>query len=426
MDLTEILSNQYEEIMSLNTSRLCARKEEKELDLDSSLAQIVIGVRRSGKSTLCQKVLIESGVKFAYINFDDENLVDVKAKDMNDLMAALYRVYGDFTHLFIDEVQNVEGWPLFVNRLLRGKLHLVITGSNANLLSGELSTHLAGRYNQIELFPFSFDEYCRATNVDCRSKSTKATALRHAALDRYLFQGGFPELLNIKEGHKYVMSLLNAVLNKDICRRYNVRYKKTLSDMANGIVDHFCQEISYTNISKEYSLLSVHTAKNYIEYLTTAYLVCPVSKFSFKSTERQQARKYYVVDPAFISKRNDTLQTENIGWRLENVVAIELMRRMDKEYQQLYYLRKEKSFEVDFVVVEAGHVNQLIQVTYDFSNPGTRLYNREIGGLIKGASATECHNLTLVMMEGENRDIEQGGETIHCLRATDWLLGNNM
>ena len=150
----------------------------QELQLDSNLAQVVIGVRRSGKSTLCQKVLIEKGVNFAYVNFDDERLRKAKTDDLDDVLQMLYEIYGDFTHLFLDEVQNVKDWPLFVNRLLRQKMRLIITGSNANLLSGELATHLTGRYHKIELFPFSFAEVCRMNNVNMHSGSVKAIGLR--------------------------------------------------------------------------------------------------------------------------------------------------------------------------------------------------------------------------------------------------------
>ena len=118
-NLKRILESQREELKQLELASLCTRKEEQELQLDSNLAQVVIGVRRSGKSTLCQKVLIEKGVNFAYVNFDDERLRKAKTDDLDDVLQMLYEIYGDFTHLFFDEVQNVKDWPLFVNRLLR-------------------------------------------------------------------------------------------------------------------------------------------------------------------------------------------------------------------------------------------------------------------------------------------------------------------
>ena len=149
-----ILSDQKEEIEARTKERLCHRKEESQVDLDSPQAQVIIGVRRSGKSTLCYQSLRAKGVKFAYANFDDERLEELKADQLNDVLEVLYKIYGDFSFLFLDEIQNVEGWHLFVNRLLRKRIHVVVTGSNARLLSSELATHLSGRKKEIELFPF--------------------------------------------------------------------------------------------------------------------------------------------------------------------------------------------------------------------------------------------------------------------------------
>ena len=421
-NIERILRDQREELFSTDFSQFVPRQEEGEIDLDSRLAQIVIGVRRCGKSTLCQKVLLQSNVHFAYVNFDDETLASLQASQLNEVLEMLYRIYGSFTHLFMDEIQNVPSWHLFVNRLLRQGLHLVLTGSNANLLSGELSTHLTGRYNEIRLFPFSFAEYCQAKGVDTKALTTKASGLLLHALDTYLTQGGFPETLTMLRQDKYISSLYAAVISKDICQRYKVRYKKTLQQMANTLLDHFCQEVSFKRLQTDYQLSSVHTVMNYVSYLESACLLRLVPKYSFKSIERQTQRKAYAIDNAFVNDHDDALQTDSLGWRLENVIAIELLRRMKYETQQLFYLRQNKSYEVDFCVVDRNHVTSLIQVTYDFSNPKTKLYNREIGGLLKGAVATGCSNLTLIMMSGETGDLAIEGKTIHRVLASDWLL----
>ncbi|MDE5559576.1 MAG: AAA family ATPase, partial [Bacteroidales bacterium] len=147
MDFKKILSDQREELDNLDLSAFVPRMEERQINLKSKLAQVIIGVRRSGKSTLCQKVLLESGVKFGYVNFDDENFIHLPPEQLNEIIETLYRLYGPLDYLFFDEIQNIhEVWPLFINRLLRQGKHLIITGSNANLLSGELATHLTGRY----------------------------------------------------------------------------------------------------------------------------------------------------------------------------------------------------------------------------------------------------------------------------------------
>ena len=155
-ELIPVIADLREEYLSKETSLLTNREEASQLSLKSKLAQVVIGVRRSGKSTLCEKFLLENNVQCAYVNFDEERLADLKTEDLNKLLEAIYFVYGDVDYLFFDEIQNIAAWPLFVNRLLRQGKHLFLTGSNAKLLSNELMTHLTGRHNKVELYPYSF------------------------------------------------------------------------------------------------------------------------------------------------------------------------------------------------------------------------------------------------------------------------------
>lgn len=418
-----ILSDQREELTNRHWKNIVTREEEKEINLNSPLAQVVIGVRRSGKSTLCSKVMLESGLPFGYINFDDDRLGKLTVDAFDTLLRALYQLNGDFNHLFLDEVQNIEGWELFVNRMLRQGMHMLITGSNANLLSGELATHLTGRYHQIELMPFSFQEYCSCKDVNTSSYTTKAIALRDKALNDYLFAGGFPELLLLSEAEQgdYVRSLVRTIVEKDIAKRYKLRYAQTLMDVANQVLDEFSQEHSFATVQKKHNLKSPNTAKKYLQYLQNAYLVLAMPRFSLKSSERRSVHKYYAIDPAMIAKRDEALMTESLGLRLENIVAVELKRRAAID-EQIYYFRKVREYEVDFVRVKGTQVQELIQVTYDFTQPRTKLYNREVGNLVKASNVLHCDNLTLVVMYGEPGDIVEGGKTIHCVLATDWLL----
>ena len=418
-----ILSDQREELTNRQWKNIVRREEEKEINLNSPLAQVVIGVRRSGKSTLCSKVMLESGLPFGYINFDDDRLGKLTVDAFDTLLRALYQLNGDFNHLFLDEVQNIEGWELFVNRMLRQGMHMLITGSNANLLSGELATHLTGRYHQIELMPFSFQEYCSCKDVNTSSYTTKAIALRDKALNDYLFAGGFPELLLLSEAEQgdYVRSLVRTIVEKDIAKRYKLRYAQTLMDVANQVLDEFSQEHSFATVQKKHNLKSPNTAKKYLQYLQNAYLVLAMPRFSLKSSERRSVHKYYAIDPAMIAKRDEALMTESLGLRLENMVAVELKRRAAID-EQIYYFRKVREYEVDFVRVKGTQVQELIQVTYDFTQPRTKLYNREVGNLVKASNVLHCDNLTLVVMYGEPGDIVEGGKTIHCVLAAQWLL----
>ena len=187
-------------------------------------------------------------------------------------------------------------------------------------------------------------------------------------------------------------------------------------------MDTFCQELNFETIRSQYQVKSVQTVKNYVSFLEQAFLVRILHKYSYKSVERQTGQKSYVVDNSFISNRENALQPQNLGWRLENAIAIELLRRQKYADEQLYYLKDNNRFEVDFVLTERNLVTELIQVTYDFSNPTTKQYNREIGGLIKASAQTHCDNLTLIMMYGEAGERIIDGKIIHCKLAMDWLL----
>lgn len=420
-DLITILSDQKSELERTPLDKQVARPEEKMINLSSNVAQVVIGVRRSGKSTICQRVILQSGRPFGYVNFDDERLSGIEAKDLDSVLQTLYRINGDFDILFMDEAQDVKGWHLFVNRMLRSGMKVVMTGSNANLLSSDLTTYLTGRYNEVSLYPFSYSEYCNVRKVDLTSHTTKCQALRKRALDEYMFSGGLPEVVIGDEGRGYVMSLLNAIITKDIKNRHKIRYIETLQEVADSLLDKYCQEVSYNEIVKEFSLNSVHTAKKYVSYLEEAFLIRIIHKYSFKHRERTSGQKVYSVDLAFTTQRKNTLSTENLGWRLENIILLELFRRIDRQYQDIFYMKKTGQFEVDFVVCERSTAIELIQVAHNIDEPDTKLYRRETGGLIKGAQLSGCHSLKLIVLEGARQTINVSGETIEVVPAAEWL-----
>lgn len=416
--LSAVLADQKEELAASDLSMLCNRKEESQLALDSNLAQVVIGVRRSGKSTLCSKFLRQQDVAFAYVNFDDDRLGGMQTEDFDKLLDALYQQYGDFKHLFVDEIQNVEGWQLFVNRLLRQKIHVFVTGSNSKLLSHELTTHLTGRYLKTELYPFSFSEYATMQGIDIESKSVKATALRKRTLREYLLQGGFPELMHEQNRRGYVETLLNSIIKTDIASRFRVRHIEALRRIAAYLSDNFCQEFVASKVGALFGV-SDHTAENYYSYLKEAFLLLGVPKFSYKSKERLRNEKVYVVDTALVSEREGSLTPENLGWRLENTVYVELLRRHRPLYADIYYYR-EAQWEVDFIVARQGVVQQIIQVSYDIS--GKKTYSRELRGLVNGARKFNCTNLVLINMDEEGEETKDG-LTIHKVLASEWLKG---
>ena len=415
-ELMPIIAELRDEFLNEDFTGMCTREEERQIDLNSKLAQVVIGVRRSGKSTLCRKVLRESGVRAVYINFDDERLEGIYREDLNNILEASYIVYGEFEYLLLDEVQNVDGWPLFVNRLLRQNIHLIVTGSNAKLLSNELTTHLTGRHHKIELYPFSFGEYAAYNKIDTTSLTTKAQALAKSSLNDYLLQGGFPELLTEKNGQDYIMGLMDAIIKRDITKRFNVRYPEILQRLATYLIDNFAQEYSATTLAKMFGV-SDHTLDTYCGYLQEAFLLLAAHKFSYKSRDRLRGEKLYVVDIAFISNRQNTFSTQNMGWRLENVVFVELLRRAGRRYADVFYYR-DRSFEVDFLVAKGGVVEELYQVCYDLTSEKTK--KREINGLLQGARKFNCHNLTIITFSQEETICVEDF-TIQIAPATKWL-----
>lgn len=416
--LETILSDQAEELELKKKQKFCRRKEEDLIDPDSPQAQVVIGVRRSGKSTLCYNALIRKGVKFAYVNFDDERLINLSATDLNDVLEVLYKINGDFNYLFIDEIQNIPEWYLFVNRLLRRQIHVIITGSNAKLLSGELATHLTGRHHTINLYPFSFSEYCEAKGIDTESMSTIAIARRRAVFDDYMRKGGFPELSRIRNERDYIDELVRNILQRDIEQRFKVNHVTAFEDMSQHLLNIAPAVVVDKKLKEAFGFGSQHTAKNYVGYLKQAYLLVGLHKYSPKSLQRLTAEKVYPIDVALMNNRSDAFSGENLGWRLETIVYLELLRRYKSQGFDIYYF-SERSGECDFVMCKDRKAVVAIQVSYDISNAKTR--KREISGLLLAAKKTGCKNLIL-LTDHSYEDIETEDYKIAVRPVFDYLL----
>ena len=421
--ILQVLAEQQAEIKSYEPQKWVTRKEESLFEFDTTMAQVVIGVRRSGKSTLCHKVLLERGVRYAYVNLDDDRLAKMTVEDLNTMLSCIYQLYGtDIPFLVLDEIQDVDGWYLFVNRLLRTNLHIFVTGSNAKLLSGELATHLTGRYNEIHLYPFSFSEYCQYHKIDTRSITTKADADRKRAFMDYIHDGGFPEMQGLRNKRAYVQSLIEAILRKDIQKRFKIRNVETLRKLAHHLINNACQEINYDDLSDMLGIAD-KTTKKYVDYLNQAFLIQLLTRHSFKSQVRIRNQKAYIVDTGLQGNRDNALAPENIGWRLENVVYTELLRRCAHDVLDIYYYKpSSRAKEIDFVVCDQSKAVELIQVAYEIDSE--RAYNREISSLVKASDTLSCNNLTLIAFSS-TRNVETEGKTIHIVSALEWLLKND-
>ena len=252
--------------------------------------------------------------------------------------------------------------------------------------------------------------------------TTQAEGFRAAAFDAYLQQGGFPELMRVKNSTEYINNLVNSILMRDIETRYKIRYVKTFENLANHILNMVPTVENDTEWAKLFGIKSVHTVENYVGFLEQAFLLQPLRKYAPQSKQRVHDIKLYPVDVALMNKRNDAFVGDNLGFRLETLVFIELLRRTKPEGLNVYYYKKRANTEeVDFVVCKGNKVLKAIQVSYDITNEKT--YRREINGLLSAARSTDCDDLLLIT-DHARADVEAEGRRIAIRPAREWLLEN--
>ncbi len=318
----------------------------------------------------------------------------------------------------MDEVQNVPSWHLFVNRLLRQEIKILITGSNSKLLGGELATHLTGRYMKTELYPFSFLEFCNLHQIKTVVNTTKERGLLRSQFDLFLQEGGMPELYTETRKLSYIDTLVDNIITNDIEHRYKIRYKSAFENITQHILNNTPMVINYKKLGKEFDLASIHTVENYVRFIGNAYLIVGIRKYSTKSQIRIREEKFYAVDISFMNMRQDAFSGKNLGWRLETIVCIELLRRYRPQGFDIYYYSSQ-SYEVDFVVCKNRNVEKMIQVCYDISSEKT--LNREIKALVTASEKTGCNNLTLLTLADESI-IQKKGKVIEVTPIYHWLL----
>lgn len=381
---------------------------------------VISGIRRSGKS-IASWMLLE-GRKCGYINFDDERLAGFEGKDFNKVLSASYELYGKDVEFFIfDEIQNISGWELFMNRLRRTK-KVILTGSNANLLSGELSTYLTGRYIDFILYPFSFREFLKIKSVVFKKEdfySTKSIAQIKNSLHDYLSLGGFPEIH--KFGKVIINKIYSDIINKDILFRYKIKHKAAFKELAKYLVSDFTKEVVFNKLKNEFSIKNVHTVKNYIDYLGATYLIFLVEKFSFKVKQQMiSPKKVYCIDTGIINSVAFQF-SGNEGRLIENIVAVELYRRRAylNRSLEIYYWKNYREREVDFVLKEGRRVKKLLQVCYDLRD--FQVKERELKSLIEASKELRCNDLSVITWD-EEKEEEYKGKIITFIPLWKWLL----
>ncbi len=374
----------------------------------------ILGVRRSGKSVFSILLAKEIKEKFGYINFDDERLLGAKTEDLDKILQAFYELYGDIKLVIIDEPQNVVGWELFANRLRRTK-KVIITGSNSQLLSGELATHLTGRHIDFTLYPLSFREI-----LDFKPDMylTKDIARIKIVLDSYFNESGFPEFR--KFGSSIIEKIYQDIINKDCLNRYDIKNNKTFKELSNYLISNFSCEFTYSKLSKIFNIKDVHTVKNYVDYLKEAFLIVVLDRFSPKLKQQVIApKKVYVIDHGICNFLSFKM-SKNLGRLLENIICIDLLREKSVNNKlEFYYWKDYQQNEVDFVIKEGNKVKNLIQSCWDLSDIETK--EREIKGLIKGSVELRCNNLLVITADYEGGEKIEG-KKISYIPLWKWLL----
>ncbi len=408
---------QREEISRIFQEKIIKREIEENANklLASDLIKVIMGVRRCGKSVLAHQLL--KGKKYGYVNFDDERLIGTKPQDLNDFLEILKEIEPEAEYLLFDEIQNVDGWELFVNRLRRRGYNIVISGSNAKLLSKELATHLTGRHFKIELFPFSFKEFLTYKGLSVKETDfyiTEKRAQCKRLLEEYLEFGGFPEVLKLEYKSQYLRELYDKIVMRDIILRYNIRYARDLKEIALYAISNFASRISYHKIKNIFEIKSVHTVKNYLDYLQEAYLLFQIVPFSFKLKRQfKQLKKIYAIDTGLINALVPKI-TQNYGKLIENLVFLELKRR-GKEI----YFYSQPNYEVNFLIKEGLEIRQLIQVCYSLKDEKTE--KREFKALLKASEELKCNHLLIITWDEEGEQ-KVNAKKIKIYPLWKWLL----
>ncbi len=381
-------------------------------NLGSKLVKVVVGPRRAGKSVQCFLALKDK--RFAYLNFDDENFL--RFDDYDEIPTALNEIYGSFDFILFDEIQNLPNWEVFVNKLQRRGFKIVLTGSNAKLLSRELGSTLTGRHQSFEVLPLGLSEFLRHrkiafdTDTMCLPEK-RGQALR--AIDEYLVHGGFPEVaIDSIPVSDYLNTLLDAILYKDIVIRHDIRSPRLLTELSLYLLTNFAREYTFNSLKNAVGAGSVATVESYVAHLEEAYLFFSLQRYSFKVKETVRApRKIYAVDNGLVTARARQVSQDN-GRLLENAVFLELLRQGLKPNRNIFYYRTRSNREVDFLILDGHRVHTLIQVCHSMDDQRTRA--RESKALLQAATELSPEQLTIVTWDTETT-IEENGKTIHAI-----------
>jgi len=396
--IREVIMSQRE---TLNKSELGTPRE-KEVKIEESFALLITGIRRCGKSTFLHQIL-KKQKKGYYLNLEDPRLDGFELSDFNKIEIIMEELYGEGGVYFFDEIQNIEKWEKFIRYLIDKKERIIITGSNASLLSRELGTKLTGRYLQIELFPFSFREF-----LDIKKENPSIKSF-----EGYLDNGGFPEYLK-KENQGILHELLSDVVMKDIAVRFGIKNTNILNKIVIHLISNVGKEFSYNSIKKMFEIKSVQSVIDYISYFENAYLIYSVPRFSYSYKQQQvNPKKVYSIDNGF-SYANTASFSKDRGKMLENVIFLGLRRK----FKDIFYFQEKN--ECDFVVKQKEKIIKAIQVCFELNEENK---GREINGLISAMERFKLNGGVILTYNQEDQFLIEG-KKILVKPAWRWLLEN--
>ena len=401
-----------------------SREKEAKKWLSSDLIKVILGPRRAGKSVFALMLLKDQ--QFAYFNFDDESLPGEDKLDLDELMTELRLAYGDTKYVLFDEIQNLPKWELFVNRLHREGYNLILTGSNARLLSKELATALTGRHIPIQILPFDFTEILLAKEYNFSEDrllvpDEKAKLLGY--LEEFIMNGGYPEVVIKKlDPRGYLDVLFDSLLFKDVIRRHKVRFSEQIDKLGSYLVNNVATLYSIRKLANVLGFKSEVTLEKYLSYLTEAYIIFSLQRFSVKAGLRiKSPKKVYVVDNGFITAKA-VQHSPNNGKLMENLVFIELLKRGNEINREIFYYKTRNDREVDFVLKSGIEIIELIQVSYDISN--LDVLQRELKALTEAGKELNVSKFTVITWN-EKRVVEKDDMKIELKPLWEWLLKNN-
>jgi predicted AAA+ superfamily ATPase len=408
-----------EQNKNLKIDNFVLRKKIKELkdNLKNDFIILISGIRRSGKSTILD-ILKKDYKNYNYLNFDDERLINFEVSDFEKLEDCFLELYGENNIFFFDEIQNIKNWERFVRRLHNSKKKIIITGSNSNLLSKEMGTHLTGRNLSFELYPYSFKEFLDFKNFQIEKNDfyDKIKLIKLIKLfDNFVKFGGMPEFLNNKNNTNYFKNLYENILYKDIIVRYNLsKNEKILKELVYFLFSNISKQMSYNSLKNMLNLSNSITIKEYINYLQEVFLIFEINKFDY-SLKKQliNPKKIYSIDNGLTNSISFKF-SENFGRQIENIVFLHF-KRISK-YEIFYHKNK---FECDFLLKEKDKIVKAIQVCKILNLENEK---RELGGIVESCKMYNLKKGLILIYEGDEKNFIKEGIKIEIKLIYKYLL----